>query len=67
MFWLKRKVSGTKEYAVVTADSEKALMLLARRLKVPVHGKGGQEKHLDVKGHKVEVVKKLGAVEKVGG
>lgn len=63
MFWLRRKRSGTKEYAVVTSDDEKKLHLLARKLKLPIHGKGGQEKHLDVKGHKIEVVKKYGAVE----
>lgn len=64
MFWLRKKVSGTKVYAVVTADSEKGLESLARRLRVPVHGKGAQEKHLDLKGHKIEVARKLGAVEK---
>lgn len=64
MFWLWRKRSGTKEYAVVTSDDEKKLQLLARKLKEPVHGKGAQEKHLDLKGHKIEVVKKLGAVDK---
>lgn len=66
MFWLKRKASGSKDYAVVTADSEKTLESLARKLKVPVHGKGGQEKHLDVKGHRIKLALRLGAVEKDG-
>lgn len=48
---------------MVTSDDEKKLALLARKLKEKVHGKGGQEKHLDLKGHKIDVVKKLGAVE----
>lgn len=66
MFWMKRKRSGSKEYAVVTADTERELARLARALKVDVHGKGAQEKHLDVKGHRLELVsKKYGAVEKV--
>jgi hypothetical protein len=63
MFFLRRKKSGSKEYAVVTADDPKGLALLAKRLKVPIHGKGGQEKHLDVKGHKIEVAMKWGARE----
>lgn len=67
MFRLRRKQSGSKDYAVVTADSERELEWLARRLKVPVHGKGAQEKHLDLKGHKIEVARKLGAVEKKDG
>lgn len=62
-FWLRKKVSGSKEYAVLTADDEKKLKLMAKRLKEEVHGKGGQEKHLDLKGHKIEVAKKWGAVE----
>lgn len=64
MLWLLRKQSGTKEYAVLKADTPRELAAMARRLRVPVHGKGEQEKHLDVKGHKIEVAKKWGAVEK---
>ena len=66
MFWLFRKKSGTKEYAVLTSDDGKKLERLARKLKVPVHGKGAQEKHLDLKGHKIDVAKKYGVVEKDG-
>lgn len=65
MFWLLRKISGKKQYGLLTADSPKELERMARRLKVEVHGKGEQEKHLDLSGHKIEVAKKYGAIEKV--
>ena len=64
MFKLLRKLSGTKDYAILTADSEKELEDAARKLRLPIHGKGGQEKHLDVSGHKIELArKKLGAAD----
>jgi len=64
MFWLFRKKSGSKQYAVLKSDDPKGLEKMAKRLKVDVHGKGAQEKHLDLKGHKIDVAKKWGAVEK---
>lgn len=63
MFWLFRKRSGDKQYAVLKSDDAKALEKMAKRLKVEVHGKGAQDKHLDLKGHKIEVAKKWGARE----
>ena len=64
MFTLFPKRSGSKQYAILTADSEKALAEAARKLKLPIHGKGEQQKHLDVSGHKIELAKrKLGAAE----
>lgn len=61
-----RKTSGTKAYSVLTADDPRELERMAKRLNAPVHGKGAQEKHLDLKGHKIEVViRKYGAIEKV--
>ena len=63
MITLKLKTSGTKEYAVLTTSDSKTLNLMANRLGEQVHGKGSQEKHLDLKGHKIEVAKKYGAVE----
>lgn len=65
MLWLMRKTSGTKQYGLLTADDTRELERMARRLRVQVHGKGAQEKHLDLKGHKIEVAKRLGALEKV--
>lgn len=65
MLWLLRKTSGTKEYSLLTADDVRELERMARRLKVVVHGKGAQEKHLDLSGHKVAVAKRYGAIEKV--
>jgi len=65
MFWLLRKESGTKQYGLLTADDARELERMARRLKTAVHGKGAQEKHLDLSGHKIEVAKRYGAVEKV--
>ena len=65
MFWLLRKQSGTKQYGLLTSDNPKDLERMANRLKVRVHGKGRQEKHLDLSGHKLEVAKKYGAMEKV--
>lgn len=67
MFWLRRKKSGTKQYAVLESDDRRELERLARRLRVPVHGKGGQAKHLDLSGHRIEVAKRLGAREKEEG
>ena len=65
MFWLFRKKSGTKQYGLLTSDDPRELERMAKRLKVPVHGKGAQEKHLDLKGHKIEVAKKkYGAIER---
>lgn len=64
MFILCRKTSGTKEYALLTADTDRELEEAARKLKLPVHGKGNQQKHLDVSGHKIELAKrKLKAAE----
>ena len=63
MFWLSMKASGTKKYCQLTSDDPVALERLAKRLRTPLHGKGMQEKHLDLKGHKIEVAKKHGAVE----
>ena len=65
MFWLVRKVSGTKKYCLLTSDSPRELERMSKRLREPLHGKGAQEKHLDLKGHKIEVAKRLGALEKV--
>lgn len=64
MFWLFRKKSGTKEYALLTSDNARELAWMAKKLKMSVHGKGAQEKHLDLSGYKIEVAKKHGAVEK---
>lgn len=56
------KTSGTKQWAHVTADSEKELYRMAERLKVEVHGKGNQEPHLDVPQNKIGRALKYGAV-----
>jgi hypothetical protein len=64
MFKLLHKTSGTKDYAILTADSDKELEDAARKLRLPIHSKGAQEKHLDVSGHKIELArKKLGAAD----
>ena len=65
MLWLVSKASGRKKYCLLTADRPRELERMAKRLRVPLHGKGAQEKHLDLKGHKIEVAKRLGALEKV--
>ena len=65
MFYLFRKKSGAKQYGLLTADDPRELARMARRLKEPVHGKGGQEKHLDLSGHKITVaIEKYGAIER---
>ena len=56
------KTSGTKRWAHVTPDSDKELHRMAERLRVPVHGKGNQELHLDIPENKIPVAVKYGAV-----
>ena len=62
-FLSKAKKSGTHEWRQLTADSERELQDAARRLKVERHGKGSQEKHLDLNRHQVELAKRYGANE----
>ena len=62
--FLQTKVSGTKEYAVLTTKDPCLLVKMARRLGESIHGKGGQEQHLDLKGHKIDVARRWGAEDK---
>lgn len=55
--------SGTNKHCHLTADSEKELEKMARRLRLPIHGKGRQQPHLDLNRHKRELALKYGALE----
>ena len=63
-WWLsKPKRSGTHEWFHLTADSERELSDAGRRLRAERHGKGGQEKHLDLSRHQPQLAKRYGACE----
>ncbi len=60
--WLSQLFkSGTHEYRHLTADSEKELQEMARRLRVEVHGKGQQVPHLDINERKSKLALRYGA------
>lgn len=59
----KRKTSGTHTWYILTADDEKELSNAARILRVNIHGKGRQEKHLDLTEHKAHLAVRHGAIQ----
>ena len=63
--WLDRiSRSGTNEHCHLTADTERELEDMERRLGVEVRGKGQQEPHLDLNRHKRDLAIRYGAQEK---
>ncbi len=68
MAWLigNLKTDGTKRWAQLTADSERALTDAERRLKVKRHGKGHQTPHLDLNRHQYELAKRYDAQQRGG-
>jgi hypothetical protein len=60
--WLtKLFVSGTNRHAKLTADNDRELERMSKRLHEPVHGRGAQERHIDVPERKIERAVKFGA------
>ena len=56
------KKSGTKEWGILKADSDKELQRMSERMRLPIHGKGDQEPHLDVPKNKIIQAIKYGAI-----
>ncbi len=55
------KHDGDKEWAHLTATSERELADAERRLKVKRHAKGSQAPHLDLTPHQAELARKYSA------
>jgi len=56
------KISGTKVYCLLTADTQSELERASRRLGVGIHGKGWQQPHLDLDPRKAGIALTMGAV-----
>ena len=64
-WWLSRLTqSGSKKNCHLTADDERELSRAAEKLRVEIHGKGWQERHLDLNPRKRELALRYGARER---
>lgn len=60
--WLSAPIrSGSKTWRHLTADTDRELAEMERRLREPRHGKGNQKPHLDIDERKAKLALRYGA------